>query len=380
MKNYCVFPLRTKKDLKDFTMLPFSLYDPSSPWVAPLISDYKKYIQGKNNSLNDVGPHEKIIVREGNKTLGRLLVGINEDLNRYHNLKEAYISQFECVHDPQVARLLLDYAADWAKQRGMNRLKGPLSLPGGDDNRGFILDNFEAPVYIMNTYNMAYYNDFFLDYGFKKYADCYAFESELLEEKLERYKHVVPLLMKRYQYRVDNINIKDKEKLRQDAEDVRRIIEEAMPKEWEDFMPPSKKEIDHIIEQLVPFADEDFIFIARSTVDNRPIGFNITLPDYNQILKKMHGRLFPTGWLTFLLQRKKIDRGRMFVLFVIPEYRKKGVTGAIYLMSQLNAIKKGYKKVEGSTIWDYNKEMLADIEGYGAQKKTTYRIYTKDLD
>lgn len=380
MKEFTVVPVRTKKDLDDFTMLPFSLYDESSSWVPPLIGEYKKYISGEDNSLNDVGPSDKIIVIQGDKTLGRLLVGVNKELNKYHNLSEAYISQFECVNNSEVAELLLNFASEWAKNQGVSRLKGPISLPGGDDNRGFIIDNFNSPTYIMNTYNPPYYNEFFVNYGFLKYADCYSFESDLREENLEKYMRIVPLLLKRYQFRLDKINVKDKEKLKKDAEDIRLVLEEGMPETWQDFMPPSKKEIDHIIKQLVPFADEDFIFIARSTIDNRPVGFNITLPDYNQILKKMRGRIFPTGFMTFFLNRKKIDRGRMFVLFVVPDYRKKGVTGAIYLTSHLNAIQKGYTKFEGSTVWDYNKEMLMDIEGYGAKKSITYRIYTKDLD
>ncbi|HZK10013.1 MAG TPA: hypothetical protein VFD08_02980, partial [Clostridia bacterium] len=152
MKAYTIVPVRTKEHLHDFTMLPFSLYDESSPWVPPLIGDYKKYICGVDNSLNEVGPNEKVIVRKNNTILGRLLVGINKDLNNYHNLAEAYISQFECTRDPLAARLLLDFASEWAKKQGMSRLKGPLSLPGGDDNRGFIIDNFDSATYIMNTY------------------------------------------------------------------------------------------------------------------------------------------------------------------------------------------------------------------------------------
>ena len=69
----------------------------------------------------------------------------------------------------------------------------------------------------------------------------------------------------------------------------------------------------------------------------------------------------------------------MLVLFVIPSYRNKGVSGAIYLASQEEAQKKGYTRVEGSTIWEYNKEMLADIESFGAERTKVYRIYTKDI-
>lgn len=380
MNNYQVHKVRSKKDIKDFTMLPFSLYEDSSGWVAPLISEYKKYIQGHNNMLLQAGPHEKILVKRGNKTVGRLLVGINEPLNDYHGLKDAYLSQFESIDDERVGQLLLRFAEEWAKEQGMNRLKGPLSLPGGDDNRGFIIDNFESLTSVMNTYNKPYYNDFLLNFGFQKYLDVYAYEGMLEEEKLIKYQRIVPLLMKRYNFRLDNVNIKDKEKLYKDAMDIKQVIEQAMPRDWEDFMPLTKEEINHIVDQLAPVADPDFIFIARSNEDDRPIGFNITLPDYNQLLKKMKGRLFPTGIFTFLLKRKTIDRGRMLVLFVIPEYQKKGVTGAIYLASQNNAMKKGYKRVEGSTIWEYNLPMLADIEGYGAKRTITYRLYTKEIE
>ena len=380
MSNYQLHKVRTKKDIKDFTMLPFSLYDETSAWVPPLISDYMKYIQGHNNMLNQAGPNEKVLVRQGERTVGRLLVGINNDLNHYHGTKDAYLSQFEAIEDPEVATMLLDFAQTWAKEHGMKRLKGPVSLPGGDDNRGFIIDNFDSLTSVLNTYNKPYYNDFFVNFGFQKYLDVYAYEGLLDQEKLTKYQRIVPLLMKRFNFRLDNINIKDKKKLAADAMDIKRVIEESMPRDWEDFIPPNEEEINHTVDQLAPYADPDFIFIARSNEDNRPIGFNITLPDYNQVLKKMNGRLFPRGIFTFLLNRKKIDRGRMLVLFVVPEYQKKGVTGAIYLASQNNAIKKGYKRVEGSTIWEYNLPMLADIEGYGAKRNITYRLYTKEID
>lgn len=377
--DYKIYPVRSEKDLEDFTMLPFDLYDKNSPWVAPLIGQYKKYISGEDNLLNYAGPHEKILLRDGKRTIGRLIVGINEELNKYHGLKEAYISQFESIEDIEAARLLLGFAENWAKKRGMTLIKGPLSLPGGDDNRGFLIDNFQAPVYVMNTYNKPYYNDFFLDFGFVKYFDCYGYEADLVEEALDRYKKAIPRLMKRFNYRLDKVNLKDKKALAKDADDIKRIIEEAMPKDWLDFMPPSQEEIEGIVKQLVPFADGDLIFIARSTIDNRPLGFNITLPDYNQVLKDMKGRLLPTGFVSFLLKKRKINRGRMLVLFVIPSYRNKGVSGAIYLASQEEAQKKGYTRVEGSTIWEYNKEMLADIESFGAERTKVYRIYTKDI-
>jgi GNAT superfamily N-acetyltransferase len=106
----------------------------------------------------------------------------------------------------------------------------------------------------------------------------------------------------------------------------------------------------------------------------------VALPDYNEILRKMNGRLFPFGFLRFLFDKRKISRTRFFVLFVIPEYRKKGVSAAIYRNVYRAAVDKGYKYGEDSTIWEYNEVMMRDIERFGGIKYKTYRIYKKGIN
>ena len=103
------------------------------------------------------------------------------------------------------------------------------------------------------------------------------------------------------------------------------------------------------------------------------------MPDYNQIIKRMNGKMNLSGIIKFLYYKKKIDRLRFFVLFVIPEYRNKGVTQAMYLKMLRTAIEKGYKEVEGSTIWDYNVPMINDILKVGGELSKTYRVYEIDL-
>jgi hypothetical protein len=114
-------------------------------------------------------------------------------------------------------------------------------------------------------------------------------------------------------------------------------------------------------------------------LDGKPIGFNITLPDYNQVLKKLNGKLLPFGIIKFLFYKRKINRLRFFVLFVVPEYRKKGVPSSIYLQSYIASVKKGYEFGEGSTIWEYNEDMKRDIERFGGEIYKTYRIYKKQI-
>lgn len=364
-----------KASLNEFVKFAFTLYEGNQAWVPPLISDYKKYVSGIDNNLNIVGPNIKYLVKQGDQVVGRILVGIDQHLNEYKGLKDGYLSQFECIDDYEVAAFMLDAAFDWLKSHGMDRVKGPISLPAGEDNRGFIIDNFDSPTMIMNTYNMPYYNDFFVKYGFEKYHDCYAFETKINNVHTERYERLVPVAMKRYKFRLDTF---DKTQVQREAKDIKTILDKALPEEWEDFMPLTDDDVDKVVKQLITYVDPNLLFIARNHKDE-PIGFNITLPDYNQVLSKMKGRLLPFGVFKFLWNKKKIDRLRTFVLFVIPEYRQKGVSSAIYLQTYLNAMKAGYKLIEGSTIWDYNMPMLKDIMKLGIKKNITYRIYQKTI-
>lgn len=374
-REITLIEVKDNSTLKDFINLPFILYEGNNAWVPPLKSDFKKYVLGENNFLNDAGPNIKIVAYREGTPVGRILVGINNQLNEVKGFKEGYISLFESIEDEDVAFSLLEYAEDWLKNNGMDLIKGPLSLPGGDDNRGFLIDNFEDPTLIMNTYNKPYYNDYFINFGFTKYFDCYAYRSYIQNDNIERYERLVPYAMEKYKFRIDRIDLKNIDK---ELKDIKEIIEKSMPKEWDDFIPPSDAELELIKKQLVPFADPDLIYIAR-TLDGKPIGFNITLPDYNQVLKRLNGKLLPFGIIKFLFYKRKIDRLRFFVLFVVPEYRKRGVPSSIYLQSYIASVKKGYTFGEGSTIWEYNEDMKRDIEKFGGEIYKTYRIYKKNI-
>lgn len=363
------------KVLDDFVKLPFGLYKGIEAWVPPIISDNRKYVTGKSNYMNQAGPNSRIVAYLDGVPAGRLLFGINEHLNHAKGFREGYLSLFECINDQSVANAMLDHARAWFRERDIEYMKGPLSLPGGDDYRGFLIDNFEDPTYVMQTYNHKYYNDLFIGYGFGKYLDCYGYDVRDDHEDISKFERFVPLAMKRYGYTIDKIDIQN---IDREMRDIKKIIEMSMPEDWDDFIPPNDEEIALIAKQLIPYADPDFIYIAR-TLEGEPIGFDIALPDYNMVLKRMNGRLFPFGMLTYLKYRKKIDRLRVFVLFVVPEYRKKGVSGAIYLNMWRKGIEKGYKRGEASTIWEYNKPMINDIKEFIGEPYKTYRLYRMDV-
>lgn len=375
MGKISIFEVKSSSLEDEFIKLPWKIYEHDRYWVPPLISEFRNTIRGENNRLRQSGPYILILAYKDGQPSGRLCAGINENLNRAKGYSEGYISLFECVKDYEVAKAMFDYAAAWMKDLGMDKIIGPISLPSGDDNRGLLIDNFEDPPTVMNVYNPDYYSKFFEDYGFYKYWDCYAYYLDLTREVDERFNRVTRYAMEKYGFRVDMLDLKN---IENDINDIEYIIERAMPDEWQDFIPPDDEEIKVIASNLVPVADPELIYIARAN-DGTPIGFDIALPDYNQALKHINGRLFPFGLFKFLYYKKRIDRVRLFVFFVVPEFRKKGVAAAIYIRAINAAREKGYKSGEGSTIWEYNTIMQRDVESVGGKIYKTYRIYKKDI-
>lgn len=373
-----IIEVKTKEDLEKFYEIYRRVYRDNPYFVYPIKKDYLKYINGENNDLAKY-PHIKLMAIDENKNcLARLITFIDTELNSINGLKVGYITEYEAIDDLEASKMILDAAIEFLKSKGMEIVKGPVALPGGDDNRGLIIDNFDRMPSIMNKYNPPYYNTHFEEYGFEKYHDVFAYRAEIdeLKDKIEKLEILLPKIEARYGYRVDSVDMKNN--LQREADSVYEVLEKAIPEEWEDFKPVSKAEITNIINAIKPYADEELIMIARNNEDE-PIGFTLALPDYNEILKDFKGKLGVMEGLKFLRNRKSIKRIRVFVLFVVPEYRDKGVTSAMYFKTFKNAANKGYKYLEGSTIWDYNTKMQNDIEKFGAKKDITYRVYRKDI-
>lgn len=367
----------TKEDYEAFADFARDLYRDNPYWVQPIRSDYLKYLKGKNNELLDF-PHKLFLAYDGKKLVGRVLAYIDEDLNKFQKIKVGYFSEYEAIDRQEVADALLDACVEFFKEQGMDTLRGPNTLPGGDDHRGFMINHFDRRPSIMNTYNLSYYPSQMEAYGLKKYHDVFAYTAtpKNLQAKIDRLERTLPLVEKRYKFHVDTVDIKHN--LQREKDDIHQILAEGLPSDWEDFKPITKKDVDNIFSQLAPYAIDDLIVVAR-TNQGEPIGFGLSLPDYNEILIKFKGKLGPIQMLQFVLHRKKIKRVRVFVLVVIPAYRSKGVSAAIYYKLFQSAMKLGYEEVEGSTIWDYNKLMINDIEKIGAVKDIIYRLYEKKI-
>lgn len=361
-----------ERDLKEFTCFPWRIYRNNPAWVPPLRREIQRIINPRTNSFLQSGPFCLFLAVKDGMIAGRVMAHIDQKTNTAKNRKDGYISLFESISDYEVASALFDSAAAFHRKHGMTSLRGPVSPTNGDDYRGLLLNDFNRPPVLMNSYNPPYYPEFFARYGFKKQLDLYAYHFDV---HVPRTPKAVEYARRRYGYTIDPINLAH---LEDELLDIKQVLDEAMPEEWSNLIPPDLADLKTTAKNLRPLVDPNLIFIARHK--GRPIGFNLTMPDYNQVLIHLRsGRLFPAGWLKYLYWRRRIDGLRFFVLFVVPEYRKKGVSAAIFMETFAAVQKYGYRWLEGSTIGEINRQMRNDVERAGGKHYRTYRIYEKDL-
>lgn len=363
------------QSLRAFIRFPFELYKGDPNWVPPLRKDLYQTLRGVNNPLLANGPHTFFMAYKDGKPAARLMAGINETLNAAKEKREGYISLFECMEDYDAAKAILDAAAEWLRERGMTRMEGPISPTNGDDSRGLLIQGFDGPPVLMNVYNPAYYPEFFDRYGFQKDFDLLAYFLDASELPVERFERVVEYAMRKYHFHVDRMDLKN---IEPDLKDIKRILDVAMPDSWQHLTPPSMEDIRKEFMQLKKVADPDLLYIAR-TDDGEPIGFVTALPDYNQVLIHLNGRLGPIGALRYLYYRRRIRGARILMQFVVPQYRNKAVNSAIFAKLMVEGRRKRYLWGEASTIAEMNTMSRRSVEGAGGKLYRLYRLYYKEI-
>jgi GNAT superfamily N-acetyltransferase len=143
------------------------------------------------------------------------------------------------------------------------------------------------------------------------------------------------------------------------------------------FVPVTEAEVRFQAKHLKQILDEDWAYIAER--DGEVLGAALSLPDINQVLAKLNGRLLPFGWLRFLVGRRNIDQLRVFALGVKPEYQHLGIAAAFYIRHLEHADPNGIDRGEMGWILEVNEAMNRAMEGMGGKVVKRYRLYEKEL-
>jgi hypothetical protein len=318
------------------------------------------------------------VARRGAADVGRIAAILDRSHNEFHDEKTAFFGFFESENDPEVAGLLFDAAALWAKERRMATLRGPAN-PSLNDDAGLLVDGFDSPPVFMMTYNPRYYVSLVEGAGFRKAKDLLAYWFDVGPEPFERLTRLTDRLRRREpDVRVRSIT---KKSLQADLPAVREVYNSAWEKNW-GFVPMTAEEMDFMASRLKPLLDEEFAFLGERRRDDgsvEPIAFLLAMPDYNRAIAPTKGRLLPFGWLKFLLAQRKIKTLRVLTLGIKRDYRMRGINAVMFESGLRASLKRGLTGVEVSWLLEDNDLVIRALDLWGGHLYKTYRIYDREI-
>ena len=377
-KSLRIEPVQSSQDMEEFIRFPFEVYRGDTNWVPFLLSERRKFLDPKHNPFFDHADVALWLARRNGELVGTISSHIDHLHNQVHDDKIGMFGLFDLVNDYAVAEALLSTARDWVGKRGMTALRGPLSFSQNHEC-GLLVDGFDGPPAVMMTYNPRYYIDFYERFGLTKAMDLYAYIGDLaqfggdpstLPVKLVR---VTEKVKKRIGIITRPANMKVYE---EEIERAERVYNQAWEKNW-GFVPLTDAEIEKLAADLKQIIDPELAIVAE--IDGEPVGVSIAIPDINQVLIHLNGRLFPLGWLKALWYARKITGARLLIMGVVNQYRGRGIEALLMFEALRSAVLNGYQSIEMSWILENNDMMNRIIlntgEPYGAHVYRTYRIY-----
>jgi len=367
-----VAKVETAKDRKRFIFFPWKVYKNNPNWVPPLLMDFKEKIDKKKNPFFEHADMELFLASRDGDITGRIAAIIDENHNAVHNEKVVFFGLYESFNDPETARALLDAVAAWGREKGMEVLRGPMNLSMNDEC-AFLVEGFGSPPVVMMPYNPRYYLDLMEKCGMEKAKDLYAFFMTADHEMAEKVNHVVEKVRRETNVTLRTVDLKN---IEEEVERIKYVYNNAWENNW-GFVPWTDREMDHMAKKLKTVADPDLIIFAEHK--GKPVGFAFGFPNYNEVIRKINGRLTPLGILKFLYYRKKIRGIRAIVFGILKEYRMTGISYLLYSELEKNAKAKGYQWCETSWQLEDNEPVNRFVASLGGKIYKKYRIYQKRI-
>lgn len=369
-----VRPVVSRADRARFIDMQWRIYADDPNWVPPLRMAVRDLLNPSRHPFHQHAEVQCFLALRDGDVVGRICAVVNHRSNEFHDERVGTFGLFETIDDEDVARVLLDTAAGWLRERGMHVMRGPMNLSTNDElySPGVLIEGFDSPPLVMMAHTPRYYQKLLEGNGLQKARDLISYWVDAPEPP--------PRLQRMYDRltRMDGVRIRtiDMSRLDDEIDLILQIYNSAWERNW-GFVPMTDAEFDHLAKSFRPVVEPRLCVIAE--VDGRAVGFALTLPDYHQVLKRLNGRLLPFGLIKFLWYRRKIDAARVLTLGLRPDYRRRGLDAMMIVRIWEQAVQLGYAQGECSWILEDNWDMRRGIERVGGQVYKTYRIYEKAL-
>lgn len=370
-----VNPVNDRRQLRQFIRLPWSIYSNDPVWVPPLLLERKEHLSPRNPYFDHAQYQSWIAYRDGN-AVGRISAQIDQLHLEHHQENEGFFGMIEAEDNAETFKALLNTAETWLRDHGMRRILGPYNLSINQES-GLLVDGFDTPPCLMMGHARPYYRTRIEENGYQKAKDLFAY---IIDANFD-HSAAMQAIVKRAKKRVTVRSLR-KSNYYEEMKIIEDIFNDAWSENW-GFIPFTEAEFKQLAKDFKLILDLELIKIAE--VDGAPAAFMVTVPNINEAIRDLNGRLLPFGWIK-LLWRLKVrypQTARIPFMGVRKQYHGSLLGAALAFMviidGQPHGIKRGLKKVELSWILEDNKGTRDIIESIGAVVYKRYRIYSKDL-
>ncbi len=363
-------------DLKGFIDLPFRLHANHPLWVPPLKLERRIFLNRRMNAFFSHGEAEYFLARRDGRVVGRITAQVNHAFNDHQQKRWGWFGFLEFEDDQEVLEALLERAAGWLAERGLERMVGPASFAMNDES-GVLIEGFDLRPMVLQPWQPPYYAERLEEAGMTKAMDLLMWNLEV-SDRASVLPVIVDLAAKVQSEHGIRVRPMRRWQLRKDMDAFAEVYNSAWSKNW-DFVPYTKKDLDAYAQELQLVFDKHWFMIAEREDTGEVVGMAITVPDINQVLAKMRGRLLPLGWWYFLRKGKIMDRVRVGFLGVKPEYQHTGVAAKLYIEHFEAAAKRPQTGGEMGWILETNTAMNRGMEGMGGRVVKRYRVFERVL-
>jgi GNAT superfamily N-acetyltransferase len=370
-----VRPVKGWRDIGKFIDLPFRLHSTSPVWIPPLRIERRLFLDRRFNAFFKHGDAQLFLAERDGRVVGRISAQYDDAFNEFHQNRWGMFGFLELEDDPEILPALLAAAEEWLRARGRDHMIGPMDFTMNDES-GVQIEGFEREPFIRQPWHPPHYQRLCEAAGLQKAMDLFMWELVIADRD-----RILPIVFKlaeevepRHGIRLRKMS---RRSLRRDMDRFADVYNSAWSENW-GFVPYSKADLDAYAQEMHLVFDSHWFMVAE-TAEGDTVGVAITIPDINQVLKRMNGRLLPWGWWYFLWRRRIIDRVRVGFLGVKPEYQHTGVAAKMYVEHFDMASATPQKWGEMGWILETNRNMNRAMEAMGGRIVRRFRVYERTL-
>lgn len=372
-----IVPISDKASTKKFIKFPIDLYKDCPYYVPALVLDELGTLDSKKNPAFDFCEQQLFLAYKDDKIVGRIAAIINQRSNEIWNQKHARFGFVDFIDDNEVVDALFGTAEEWARNKGMNAIQGPMGFTDLD-HEGLLIFGYDRISTMATTYSYPYYRDQIERLGYEKDADWHEFYMPVPTAVPERHQRIANIVANKYGLKL--LKFKNLKQITPYVDKVFNLLNEAYAPLY-GFVPLTQKQIDYYVKMYVPLLRWDIVSIIIKEETDEVVAFGIGMPSLSLALQKSGGKLFPTGWY-HLLKALKFKSNKVIDLLLIgisPEYQGKGVNAMIFNDFIPSAHKSGFHFAESNPELEQNNKVSSLWDGFNAEHHKTRRAFMKKI-